>query len=183
MPKIWVYRKGDDNPHACTALRLAKAGDVELVRSVNAIPRGSLLLDPFSQYALSPADATFVGWHGLVLIDCSWEHAELVFKHVKNRVRRALPFLIAGNPVKQDQPVNLSTAEALAAALYILGWKDKALEILNRFKWGAHFFTLNQDLLDKYASCLTSREVVEVQLSELERRRDARNPPSVLDGI
>ncbi len=183
MPKIWVYRKGDDNPHACTALRLAKAGEVQLVRSVNAIPRSSLLLDPFSQYALSPADADFVERHGMALVDCSWEHAELVFKHVENRVRRALPFLLAGNPVKQDQPINLSTAEALAAALYILGWKDQAIRVLTHFKWAGHFLDLNQSLLDKYSSCLTSKEVVEVQLRELERRRDARNPPSVLDGI
>jgi len=183
MPNVFIFRKGDDDPHACTALRLSKAGYAQVFRSLKAMPVRALLLDPFSQYALSPADVLYVRRNGIAIIDCSWEHAHMIFGQARNHVRRALPFLIAGNPVKQDQPVSLSTAEAAAAALYILGWKEEALDILGTFKWGAHFLELNQKLLDKYASCPTSKEVVEVQLQELERRRDARNPPSVLDGI
>ena len=59
--------------------------------------------------------------------------------------------------------MKLSTAEALAAALYILGLTDAAEDVLSVFKWGHSFITLNREWLDAYAECSTSSEVVQVQ--------------------
>jgi len=184
LTKIWIYRVGDDNPRMCTAVRLSKFGLATIVRTRSALPRRALLLDPYSAYALSPSDEIIASKYGIALIDASWEHVRNIFPKIKNKERRALPFLVAGNPVKQDQPMTLSTAEAVAAALYIIGHMPEAISILSAFRWGYHFMEINKRLLDEYSACSSSSDVVSVQLRELERRqRDTRNPPSVLNGI
>jgi pre-rRNA-processing protein TSR3 len=100
---------------------------------------------------------------GLVGLDCSWEHAEKVLlKHVRG-TSRCLPILVAGNPVNFGKPTKLTTAEALAAALYITGFKDQANELLSIFKWGHTFLELNHERLERYAKAKDSTEVVELQ--------------------
>ena len=103
-------------------------------------------------------------------LDCSWEHAEKVMqKHVKG-TSRCLPILIAGNPVNFGKATKLTTAEALAAALYIAGFKQEAVELLSIFTWGHTFLELNQAMLDNYAKALDSSEIIKMQN---ERNRNA----------
>lgn len=45
----------------------------------------------------------------------------------------------------------LTTAEAMAASLYVLGFKEESLDLLNKFKWGHTFYELNQNLLEEYS--------------------------------
>jgi len=101
--------------------------------------------------------------NGLVAIDCSWIHAEEVFKLSMRGASRCLPYLVAANPVNYGIPTKLSTVEALAAALYIVSLKDKARGLLSTFKWGLHFIELNQKRLEAYAQAKNSLEVVELQ--------------------
>lgn len=86
---------------------------------------------------------------GLVALDFSWEHAEVMLKHVRG-TSRCLPILIAGNPVNFGKPSELSTVEALAAAFYIVGYTEKAAELLSVFKWGHTFLEINKERLEKY---------------------------------
>ena len=58
----------------------------------------------------------------------------------------------------------MSSVEALAASLYIMGIKEQALQILSKFSWGEQFIKLNQEPLDSYAAVRTSAEVVKVQM-------------------
>ncbi len=81
----------------------------------------------------------------------------------KSVLPRALPYLLAANPVNWGKPLMLSSVEALAATLYILGEKEQAHSILSKFTWGEQFIVLNQEPLDRYSECETSAEVVEVQ--------------------
>jgi len=74
-----------------------------------------------------------------------------------------LPYLIAANPVNYGVPTKLSTVEALSAALYIVGFKEKAEQLLSKFKWGPNFIVLNQEFLEGYARAKDSAEVVELQ--------------------
>jgi len=60
-------------------------------------------------------------------------------------------------------PTKLSTVEALAAALYIAGFREEAERLLSIFKWGHTFTELNRELLETYAKAKNSSEVVEMQ--------------------
>ena len=76
---------------------------------------------------------------------------------------RALPYLVAANPVNYGSPTILSTAEALAATLYILGRSNESRKILSTFKWGDVFFQLNSGLLELYRTAKTSEEIIQIQ--------------------
>lgn len=70
--------------------------------------------------------------------------------------------------------------------MYITGYKDEALWYLNKFSWGHSFVELNQELLDAYAACKNSAEILEAQNKYLEkaeaehsnRNREIDLPPS-----
>jgi len=130
------------------------------------MPKRALVLNPFGEIAFSPADRQRVADFGLAALDCSWEHAEKVLSHNVKGTSRCLPVLLAGNPTNYAKATMLSTAEALAGALFIAGFKDEAREVLSIFTWGHTFFELNAALLDAYAAAKGSTEVVEVMRSK-----------------
>jgi len=161
--KIVVYHAGQCDPKKCTALKLKRHGLVRLVRKIKFLPRRAIVLNPFSKIAFSPADRKRIQNFGLVALDCSWEHAEdVMLKHVRG-TSRCLPILIAGNPVNFGKPAELSTVEALSAALHIAGFKEEAAELLSIFKWGHTFLEINQERLESYAKAKDSTAVIELQ--------------------
>lgn len=86
------------------------------------------------------------------MLDCSWNQSEKIFeKHYTNS--RKLPLLIAANPVNYGRPEKLSSVEALAAALYLLGLAGMATDLLSVFKWGDQFWIMNTELLKDYIQC------------------------------
>jgi pre-rRNA-processing protein TSR3 len=161
--KIVIYHAGQDDPKKCTTLKLKRFGMARVVRRVRLLPRGAVILNPFSERALSPADRETIKHWGLAAIDCSWIYANEVFELKIDGESRALPYIIAANPVNYGKPTKLSTVEALAAALYIGGFKEKAEQMLSKFKWGLEFIRLNQKFLDAYALAKDSKEIVEMQ--------------------
>lgn len=161
--KIVVYHAGQCDPKKCTGLKLKRHGFVRIVRQLKFLPKRAVVLNPFSEIAFSPADRKRIEDFGLVGLDCSWEHAEKVLlKHVRG-TSRCLPILIAGNPVNFGKPTKLSTVEALAAALYIAGFKEEATQLLSIFKWGHTFLEINQERLESYAKAKDSTAIVELQ--------------------
>lgn len=60
--------------------------------------------------------------------------------------------MLAGNPTNYGIIGRLSTAEAIAAALIITGFRDQGEKILSLFKWGSTFLSLNEDPLESYAA-------------------------------
>ena len=161
--RIVVYNARQCDPKKCTALKLKRFGLVRQVVQLRFLPKRAVVLNPFSETAFSPADRERVEEFGLVGLDCSWEHAEKVLlKHVRG-TSRCLPILVAGNPVNFGKLTKLTTAEALAAALYIVGFRDQANELLSIFKWGHTFLEMNHERLESYASAKDSAGVVDLQ--------------------
>ncbi len=156
---LYVYDLGEDDPKKCTSKKLARFGLINIVNNMGKLPRNAILLNPFSEKALSPADRHI---KNIVAIDCSWENAEAIFRRAGRRMRsRALPYLLAANPVNYGRPLRLSTAEAMAATLYIFGAEEQAKSLLSKFKWGLHFLELNRMPLDDYREARNSSEVIE----------------------
>ena len=83
-----------------------------------------------------------------------------------------LPLLLAANPVNWGKPGKLTTAEALATILYLIGRKEQAEEVLGAFRWGRRFFELNQEPLDAYAQATTRAELVDLQFEFFELDRE-----------
>ena len=149
-----------DDPKKCTAAKLVKFG---FAKSIKKISSNSLVLDPFSVQTLLPKDRSLV--NSVVGIDCSWNRAENAFSKRFVGIKRKLPPLLAGNPVNYAKLNKLTTAEALSATLFILGFKEKSLELLDKFKWGHTFYELNQNLLKEYSK-LNSEDHLENILKE-----------------
>ena len=72
---------------------------------------------------------------------------------------------MAGNPVNYSRIGMLSTAEAIAAALYIMGFEDQASAILDKFRWGHTFLELNDGLLREYAKVAEPDQIQRVAVS------------------
>ncbi|RBI63738.1 DUF367 family protein [halophilic archaeon] len=161
---LHVRYEGDDDPDKCTARKLARFEMAELHRTTRATPYG-VVLNPHAEQALSPADRAESD--RLVALDCSWETAEAALFEMPG-VHRALPFLVAANPVNYGKPFRLTTVEAFAAALSILGEREQAEAILGKFTWGETFLELNAEPLRRYADCEDSSEVVAVQQEYLD---------------
>jgi len=95
-------------------------------------------------------------------VDCSWKNAREVFYRIKGNFRR-LPFLVAVNPTNFGHPGQLSSAEALAAALYIIGYREQAERIMGIFKWGSNFFMVNKEPLELYSQAKNWEEVLKIE--------------------
>ena len=143
-----------DDPKKCTAAKMVKFG---LAHNIKKIGSKGLVLDPFAEKTLLPKDVSVI--NSIVGIDCSWNLANHAFSQKFNGIKRKLPPLLAGNPVNYSKLNKLTTAEALSGSLYILGFKEQSLELLNKFKWGHTFYELNQNLLNDYSQSKTEEDI------------------------
>lgn len=161
--QLLVYHAGQDDPRKCTAKKLHRFGFASLQKSVRRLPSHAILLDPFAEKSISQEDAGIAKHYGLVALDCSWKTAEQTFQSLEIRMTpRALPFLLAANPVNYGKPFQLSTLEAFAAALYILGEVVQATVILGIYTWGHRFLELNKEPLEEYRQARSSAEIIQI---------------------
>lgn len=152
-----------DDPRKCTAAKLARLGLARRVRVAAALPRRGVTLNPYSLEFLTLGDRDAIMTGGLSAIDCSWRLADVVFRRRFRGIPRRLPTLLAGNPVNYGRLNILSSAEALAAALYICQRKEDAQKVLSVFKWGPTFLSLNGDALDEYSTAADQADVLRIQ--------------------
>ena len=157
-----------DDPKKCTAARLIRIGRA---RSIKRLGHDGIILDPFAAGVLMPEDHQYA--NPLIGIDCSWRLAEKMFQrdrrkntdvanittHTNMNRRRRLPPLLAGNPVNYARVGMLSTVEALAASLIIIGHKKQGAELLDGFRWGHTFLELNSNILEEYALMKSQEDV------------------------
>ncbi|BDA43122.1 Ribosome biogenesis protein TSR3 homolog [Coccomyxa sp. Obi] len=165
--RLAMWDLGQCDKRRCTGTRLVRQGVVEDLRL--GVPFPGIILSPVGRAAVSAQDKALIAAKGLAVVDCSWNRLDDVpFGRIKGTAPRLLPWLLAANPVNYGRPCKLSCAEAFAAALFICGWPDAAAAVLSRFKWGHGFFSANEELLDRYASCPGSVEVIAVQTEYLD---------------
>uniref|UniRef100_A0A7J3ZIJ3 16S rRNA aminocarboxypropyltransferase n=1 Tax=Fervidicoccus fontis TaxID=683846 RepID=A0A7J3ZIJ3_9CREN len=149
--RILVYRLNEDDPKKSTGVKLIKLNLASRLSHPRLSPRNSVVLDPTSPFVLSARE----DFSSIVVVDRSWKKLleDMRMPRFPRWVeRRRLPSLIAANPINYGKPEVLSSAEAVAAALYILGCKELATRVLSCFKWGPEFFRLNERLLELYSS-------------------------------
>ncbi len=161
MVRLLAFHDELCDPKRCTSKKLARHGLLTLVGRLQQLPRGSVVLNPTAGVALSRSDEESAQNRGLCVLDTSWKAGR--FPRVRGRTERALPYLVAANPVNYGKPFLLSSVEALAAALYIMGHKSQAEELLSKFKWGPTFPRLNAEPLSLYQEAEDSLGVVKAQ--------------------
>lgn len=164
--RLIMYDFNQCDPKRCSGRKLHRMGLIEEVRLGARFP--GLVLSPTGTLTLSPSDREFIEKNGLGVVDCSWKEVERTPLHkVRAPEHRLLPYLVAANSVNYGKPCHLNCAEALAAGLYICGWPEGAQKLMEKFTWGPHFIDLNRELLDQYAACSNSDEVIACQAKHL----------------
>jgi len=156
---ILDYRECD--PDKCTARKLIDKKFAKRIVNDRELGKAGVYLNPLAEKAISPEDKLKAKSGGIKAIDCTWTEAEEKIPEYENG--RALPYLVAVNPINYGKPFQLTTVEALSAALYILGEEDQAKEILSIFNWGEQFIEMNRNPLNDYQEAESSSEVVEIQ--------------------
>lgn len=146
MMNVQVLMFRQDDPKKCTAAKLVK---FNLAKSVTKTNPGTIVLDPFAKQTLLRHDSKLAD--SITGIDCSWNLAENTFTKRFGGIPRKLPPLLAGNPVNYSKLGKLTTVEAIAGSVFILGYEDLAHQLLSKFNWGHTFYELNADLLRDYS--------------------------------
>jgi rRNA small subunit aminocarboxypropyltransferase len=163
---VFVIDYGQDDPAKCTAKKMAHMGlATEVTRKFHA-SNTTVVLNPFAGTLLTPLDS---GCKSILAIDCSWNLAQEVFFRKIGGKHRRLPALLAANPTNYSRLGILSSVEAVAAALFILGEKETAERYLALYKWGPTFRTLNSELLTAYGAARDEAEVHEIERSYFPR--------------
>ncbi len=159
--ELYIKDHRECDPKKCTARKLLRQGLAKKLLKNHDLGKAGIYLNPLAERALSPEDKKRAEEGGLRAVDCTWVEAEGKIPEYENG--RALPYLVAVNPINYGKPFQLTTAEALAGALFILDEEDQAKELMSKFNWGEHFFEMNEKPLREYQEAKDSSEVVEIQ--------------------
>ena len=162
--RLFFYDGKQCDPKKCTGRKLARFGFATQVHKISNLPGGSLVLVPTASRVLSKDDLPRASRSGIAVLDLSWKATGDNFpKVIRRSKQRALPFLVAANPVNYGKPFILSSAEAFAAALVILGRRTQAEKMMGKFRWGRTFFDLNREPLEEYEKAEGPEEIIEAQ--------------------
>lgn len=166
--RVAMWDVGQCDPKRCTGRKLSRFKMIETLRLGTRF--NGIILSPMGTQCVSPEDRDLIDEHGLAVIDCSWARLDdTPFSKMKGNNPRLLPFFIASNGVNYGKACQLSCAEALAAALLIVGHEDIAKQLLCKFKWGSSFFSVNSELISLYETCKTREQVIEAQTNYLDK--------------
>ena len=142
LPNIYCLHYNECSPKKCTALKLKKFQLLKIIPTIKNSLKKSIILNPFSRNELTVDDRSIILKYGIIVLDCSWKNL-IKFRNFKWINERRLPPLIAANPVNYGKWEKLSSAEAIAAALFITKFEEHARFILSKFSWGNQFLKIN----------------------------------------
>ena len=161
------------DPKKCTGKKMERLGLLKEIKFSKNY--GGILLTPTSKKICSIEDHDIIAKKGICVIDCSWAKFEELHLDLHKIETRSLPFMVAVNPVNFGKAYKLSCVEAFAACLYLGGFEKESKFILDHFKWGEHFFKVNEELFGKYKGISSQEQLKEIQEKyindELERKQ------------
>jgi len=165
---LHIIHLEQDDPKKCTARKLASRDLAKLHFNTRRPPRRGFLLDPSSGIILGPDDLPLIDKGvALVALDCSWKRLDESLDQIKKASprleSRTLPLVLAANPISWGKPGRLSTVEALAMCLVLMGKEKQARSILAPFSWGEQFLLLNAEPLEAYKNANSRDEIIELQ--------------------
>ena len=164
---LHIIHLDQDDPKKCTAKKMQKFGNAILHNKVRKSPKRGFLLNPLSPEILGPDDTNMVNLGAsIVALDCSWkqidESLHIIQKDTK-LINKTLPLVLAANEVSWGKVGRLSTVEAFAISLWVLGKEEQARDILKPFRFGEQFIELNKEPLDAYSNAETNKELEMIQ--------------------
>lgn len=160
-PTIMVLLFREDDPSKNTALKLVRAGLAWIVRK-REIRGCPLILNPYANEYVGPWHREIVLKYGILVVDASWKKLEPRRFQWLRGVHGKLPPLLPGNPINYGKLCILSSIEAVAAALYITGFKEAYSSMLGLYKWMNTFHTLNAELLEEYANAKSKEDLEKI---------------------
>ena len=165
------------DPKKCTGKKMERLGLLKETKFSRNY--GGILLTPNGKKICSIEDHEIIAKKGICVIDCSWAKFNELHLDLYKIETRSLPFMVAVNPVNFGKAFKLSCAEAFAACLLLGGFEKEARFIMDHFKWGPHFFKINEELFGKYKGISSQDELKQIQEKyindELERKQKRKN--------
>ena len=158
---LFEYKHND--PKRDSGMKLVRLGLARSFRPGDAFK--GIVLSAEGRCVLSQSDRALITSAGIAAINCSWNRLEEVKNIPGGNIdrHRKLPFLVASNPINYGKAYKLNSAEALAAALAIVGFREEAESLTEKFSWNDEFWKLNHDYFEVYASCVDSASMIEAQ--------------------
>ena len=149
------------DPKKCTGKKMERLGLLKEIKFSRNY--GGILLTPTGKKICSIEDHDIIAKKGICVIDCSWAKFEELHLDLHKIETRSLPFMVAVNPVNFGKAYKLSCVEAFAACLFLGGFEKESRFIMDHFKWGEHFFKVNEELFNKYKGVSSQDELKQIQ--------------------
>lgn len=164
---LHIIHLDQDDPKKCTARKMEKFESAIVHNNVSKSPKRGFLLNPKSDEILGPDDKRIINLGAsIVALDCSWKQIDSSLDYIEKKtklVSKSLPLVLAANEVSWGKPGRLSTVEAFAISLWILGKEKQARDILKPFRFGDQFLELNKEPLEAYANAQSNDELEKLQ--------------------
>ena len=135
---LHIIHLNQDDPKKCTAKKMEKYENAIVHNRISKSPKRGFLLNPRSNNLLGPDDKRMIDLGAsLVALDCSWKQIDASLDSIEMNtklVSKSLPLVLAANEISWGKPGRLSTVEAFAISLWILGKERQAKKILQPFR-------------------------------------------------
>jgi pre-rRNA-processing protein TSR3 len=161
--KIVLFEYKHNDPKRDSGMKLVRLGLAKSIRPGDAFK--GIVLSAEGRCVLSQADLSLIKSAGIGAINCSWNRLDEVTNIPGGNLsrHRKLPFIVASNPINYGKAFKMNSAEALAAGLAIVGLREEAEKLTEKFSWNDEFWRLNGEYLDAYSACKSGKEVLCVQ--------------------
>ncbi|MEM4879474.1 MAG: DUF367 family protein [Desulfurococcaceae archaeon] len=158
---IMVIPFWEDDPLKNTALKMVRKNLARIIkpREIRGKP---IILNPFSTSYLGPWDRVYVENSGIIVVDASWRKlSSHKFTNIRG-VHVKIPPLLPANPINYGKPCILSSIEAVAASLYITGFREEYEKVIKLYKWLTVFHELNNELLREYSTVKSYEDLLNI---------------------